>query len=133
VILGYTYEEAAKTVAQIISAVLLLVGFFIVFDPSLEASLIAVSTAVFGVIAVFGAKQATADDWSKAVQSLAASVIGVVGVFTTVDPTTAEKWGTIVALLIPPIWVWVKGNHPSVIGAPVDPVVDPALASRRVR
>ena len=128
-ILGYTYEEAAKTVAQLISAVLLLVGFFIVFDPSLEASLIAVSTAVIGVVAVFGAKNATVDDWSKAVNSLEVSLVGLVGVFTTVSPTTAEKWGTIVALLVPPIWVWFTKNHTA-----VDPVaVDPSLESRRVR
>jgi hypothetical protein len=128
-ILGYTYEEAAKTVAQLISAVLLLIGFFIVFDPGLEAALIACSTAVFGVIAVFGAKNATADDWSKAVQSLAASVIGVVGVFTTVNPSDTEKWLTIVALAIPPIWVWITKNHTA-----VEPIaVDPSLESRRVR
>jgi hypothetical protein len=128
-ILGYTYEEAAKTVAQLISAVLLLVGFFIVFDPGLEAALIAVSTAVFGVVAVFSTKNATADDWSKAVQSLAASVIGVVGVFTTVAPSDTEKWLTIIALAIPPIWVWVTKNH----AASIEPVVDDSLTSRRVR
>ncbi len=110
-ILGYTYDEAKKAVAQLISAILLLLGFFIVFDPGLEASLIAVSTAIFGVIAVFGAQNATEVDWSKAVQSLAASVIGVVGTFTTVDPSDTEKWLTIIALAVPPIWVWVTRNH----------------------
>lgn len=116
-ILGYTYDEAKKTVAQLISAVLLLVGFFIVFDPSLEASLIAVSTAVFGVVAVFGAKNATPDDWTKAVQSLGASVIGVVGVFTTVDPSTTEKWLSLAALAIPPIVVWFTRNRGAVVVA----------------
>jgi len=129
VILGYTYDEAKKTVAQLISAVLLLLGFFIVFDPGLEAALIACSTAVLGVAAVFGTKNATADDWSKAIQSLAASVIGVVGVFTTVNPGDTEKWLTIIALAIPPIWVWVTKNHT----VPIEPVVDDTLTSRRIR
>jgi len=109
-ILGYTYEEAAKTVAQLISAIVLLLAFFIVFDPAFEGAVIAVSTAIFGVVAVFGSKMATADDWTKAVQSLAASVIGVVGVFTTVNPGDTEKWLTILALAIPPIWVWFQRN-----------------------
>ena len=124
-IFGYTYEEAKKTVVQLISALVLLAGFFIVFDPAFEPAVIAVATAIFGVIAVVGAKNATADDWTKAVQSLATSVIGLVGVFTTVNPGDTAKWLTILAIATPPIWVWAPRNKP------IDPVVTDPLASRQ--
>lgn len=127
---GYSLEEAKKAAVQLVSAGVLLAGFFLVFDPSLGDSLIAFVVAIFGVIAVFGAKNATEDDWQKAVQSLTASVLGVVTVFETVDPSDAEKWLSIAALIVPPIFVYATRNKPVVIE---DPVVDEALAHRRLR
>lgn len=109
-IFGYTVEEAKKTVVQIVSALLLLVGFFIVFDPAFGPAVIACATAVVGVVAVFASSNATELDATKAVQSLITSLIGVVTVFTTVDPSRTEQWLTLAALLIPPIWVYWTRN-----------------------
>jgi len=113
-ILGYTIEEAQKAVVQIVSALLLLIGFWIVFDPSFGPAVLAVVTALFGVIQVFYSTNYTEDDVTKALQSLTASVIGVVTVFTTVDPSRTEQWLTLIALAVPPFLVWLRKNKPRV-------------------
>ena len=109
-ILGYTIDEAKKTAVQIVSALLLLVGFFLVFDPAFGPAVVAVVTALFGVIAVFYSSNATEEDATKAVQSFTASVIGVVTVFTTVDPSRTEQWLSLAVLAVPPIWVYYTKN-----------------------
>lgn len=111
-ILGYTVDEARKAVVQIVSALLLLAGFFIVFDPSFGPAVLAVVTALFGVIQVFYSTNVNELDVTKALQSLTASVIGVVTVFTTVDPSRTEQWLSLIALAVPPIWVYVTRNRP---------------------
>lgn len=110
--LNYSLSEVQKAVVQLITFLVLLATFFIVFDPALGPALIAVAVAVFGVIAVFASANATVADATKAVQSLAASVIAVVALFDTVPTSTGEKIASLIALAVPPILVFIRRNQP---------------------
>lgn len=109
---NYTLAELQKTVVQAISFLILLATFFIVFDPNLGPSLIAVAVALFGVVGVFASKNATADDAVKAVQSLAASIMAVIALFDTVPTSTTEKVVSLIALAVPPLLVFYRRNAP---------------------
>lgn len=122
--LNYSLAEMQKAVVQLITFLVLLATFFIVFDPALGPALIAVAVAVFGVIAVFSSPNVSESDATKAVQSLAASIIGVVGLFGTVPTTTGEKIASLVALAIPPILVFIRANQKKDPPAP-EPAPEP--------
>ena len=131
---NYSLEEVQKAVVQLITFLVLLATFFIVFDPALGPALIAVAVAVFGVITVFASPNVSESDATKAVQSLAASVIGVVGLFGTVPTSTGEKIASLIALAVPPILVFVRANRTPVTAPPAPPVEEhppPTTFSRR--
>jgi len=89
-IFGYTLDQAQKAVIAFVGFALLLVAYFVAFEPGTEAAVTAVIVYGFGVARVFMAKNHTVDDLQKAVEALATSVVGLVGLYVTVDPSVLE-------------------------------------------
>jgi hypothetical protein len=108
----YTLGQLKVAALQLVSIVVLLVGFFIVLDPGTSAAYQAVVTAVFSVIGVFAAKNPTADSVNKSLTSLLTSVVGVINLYGTVPTSTVEKIGMLIGALVPPILVLVNTNKP---------------------
>lgn len=110
---NYSLPQLKVAVLQLVSVVVLLLGFFIVLDPGTEAAYQAVVIAVFSVIGVFAAKNPTADSVNKSLTSLLTSVVGVINLYGTVPTSTVEKIGMLIGALVPPILVLVNTNAPS--------------------
>jgi hypothetical protein len=110
----FKYRPGQLKVAllQLVSVVVLMLGFFVVLDPGTEAAYQAVVIAVFSVIAVFAAKNPTPDAVNKSLMSLLSSVVGVINLYATVPTSTVEKIGILIAALVPWILVLVNKNAP---------------------
>ena len=106
----YTLEQMKVAVLQLVSIVVLLIGFFVVLDPGTTAAYQAVVTAVFSVIGVFAAKNPTPDSVNKSLTSLLTSVVAVINLYTTVPTSTVEKLGMLIAVLVPPLLVLLNTN-----------------------
>ena len=106
----YSLPELKVAALQLVSIIVLIIGFFIVLDPGTTAAYQAVVIAVFSVIAVFAAKNPTADSANKSLTSLLSSVVGVINLYTTVPTSTVEKIGMLIGALVPPILVLVNKN-----------------------
>ena len=110
---NYSLAELQKLVIQLISVAIALAVLFVALDPGLGPALAAVAAAVFGVIGVFASPNINATDATKAVTSLAGSVIAVVALLGgEVSTDTEEEIGTLVALAIPPLLVFLRPNQP---------------------
>lgn len=96
-IFGYTIPEAKKAIVSAIVLALIVVGYFVSFDPSLQTAVPLLGSAVVGIVGVFLTKNHTPDDLAKAVQALIASLGGVVSIFVTVNP---DLWQSITALVL---------------------------------
>lgn len=69
-----------------------------------------------GVVAVFGVKSATEDDWSKAIMQLVAGVIAVISFFHAVPADTGVQIGAAVYALVAAVFAVKKTpNHPSTV------------------
>jgi hypothetical protein len=106
----YTPAELKVAILQLVSVVVLLLGFFIVLDPDTEAAYQAVVIAVFSVIGVFTAHNPTPEAFNKSLTSLLSSVVGVINLYSTVSTSTVEKFEMLIAVLIPPFFVLVFNN-----------------------
>jgi hypothetical protein len=106
----YSLAQLKVAVLQLVSIVVLLIGFFVVLDPGTTAAYQAVVIAVFSVIGVFAAKNPTADSVNKSLTSLLTSVVGVINLYTTVPTSTVEKIGMLIGALVPPILVLFNSN-----------------------
>lgn len=96
-IFGYTLGQVRKMVIALVGTVLLLGGYFIVFEPGTRDAVIAIVIYGFGVVRVFLAKDVTVDEQQKAVEQLATSVIGLVGLYVTIQPSVLELVLAVVA------------------------------------
>jgi hypothetical protein len=110
--LNYSPAQLKVALLQLVSVVVLMLGFFIVLDPDTKAAYQAVVIAVFSVFAVFAAKNPTADSVNKSLSSLLSSVVAVVNLYATVPTSTVEKIGMLIGALVPPILVLVNKNAP---------------------
>jgi hypothetical protein len=108
--LKYTPGELKVAIMQLVAIVVLVVGFFVVLDPSTTAKYQAVVAAVFSVIGVFAAKNPTPDSVNKSLTSLLTSVIAVVNLYSTVPTSTVEKIEMLIAVLVPPALVLFNRN-----------------------
>lgn len=109
---NYTLAQLKVAALQLVSVVVLLIGFFIVLDPGTTAAYQAVVIAVFSVIGVFAAKNPTDDSVNKSLTSLMTSVVGVINLYATVPTSTVEKIGTLIGALVPPLLVLLNKNAP---------------------
>ena len=126
----YKLAEVRKFALAAVVSIITLVGYFIVFEPGFEAAAVAVVAALFNMIAVFADKNATVDDYSKGVDALLGSVLGLTALFTTVDPNTAETIFAIAAAIVNVVGVvYLRNRTP---GAPPD-VAPTTAAPRRAR
>lgn len=87
---GYSIDQVQKAVVAAVGAILLIVGFCVAFEPGTEAALTAIIVYGFGVARVAMAKNHTVDDLQKAVEQLATAIVGMVGLYFTVDPSVLE-------------------------------------------
>lgn len=83
-------------------------GFTITAD--FESKCIALIPLAAGVGAVFGIKNATADDWSKAIMQLVTGGIAVSQFFAQVPSDLGVKIGAVVYAGVTVVFVWVKAN-----------------------
>ena len=109
---GNTLAETQKAVLALLVSGLTLLGFFVVFDPGFNEAAVAVTVGAFNVLGVFLAKNHTPDDVQKSVSALAASTLGLVGFFVTVDANTTETVLGIVAALVNVYAVYRVRNEP---------------------
>jgi hypothetical protein len=73
---------------------------------------------VFAAIGVFADKNATPDDWSKAVTAAQGAALSVVGYFTVVPMGTVSKITVLTGAALMVYTVWRTGNDP--VPAPVE-------------
>lgn len=99
--LNYSLAQLKVAILQLVSIVVLTIGFFVILEPGTEAAYQAVVIAVFSVIGVFAAKNPTADSVNKSLTSLLTSVVGVVNLYGTVPTSTVEKIGLLIGALVP--------------------------------
>jgi uncharacterized membrane protein HdeD (DUF308 family) len=123
---NYSLAQLKVALLQLVSIVVLLIGFFVFLDPGTTASYQAVVIAVFSVIGVFAAKNPTSDSVNKSLTSLLTSVVGVINLYATVSPSTVEKIGMLIGVLVPPILVLVNRNAPTQATAAPTSVGHPA-------
>ena len=83
-------------------------GFTI--EADFEAKVITLIPLAAGVIAVFGAKNATPDDWSKAIMQLVTGAIAVAQFFTHIPSDLEVKIGAVVYAAVGAYFVWLKRN-----------------------
>jgi uncharacterized membrane protein HdeD (DUF308 family) len=110
---NYSLAQLKVALLQLVSIVVLLIGFFVFLDPGTTAAYQAVVIAVFSVIGVFAAKNPTSDSVNKSLTSLLTSVVGVINLYATVSPSTVEKIVMLIGVLVPPILVLVNRNAPT--------------------
>ena len=110
----YSRGQLKVAILQLVSIVVLVLGFFVVLDPTTEAKYQAVVIAVFSVIGVFAAKNPSADSVNKSLTSLLSSVVAVVNLYATVPTSLVEKLGMLIGVLVPPLLVLMNQNarHP---------------------
>lgn len=89
-IFGYTPAQIAKALTSGIFAVGAIVGLFVTVDPNLVQAITVLGLAVLSTVVVFGTKNHTVDDYSKAINQLEFAGIAVVGYFATVPQTTSS-------------------------------------------
>ena len=131
---NYSLAELQKLVVQLISVAMALAVLFVTLDPGLGPALAAVAAAVFGVIGVFAAPNINSTDATKAVTSLAGSVIAVVALLGgEVSTDTEEEIGTLVALAIPPLLVFLRRNEIPAHEVPVEEFPPPTTMDREGR
>jgi len=104
------YRKLAVSVVSFGAAA---VALFITTDPGLNAALVSLVGAGFGVVAVFAAKNHTPDDLSKAVAQLQGAALSVAGFFVTVPTTLPEKLAVLSAAAVSVIGVYWARNEPS--------------------
>jgi hypothetical protein len=110
---SYSLSEVQKAVVALVIAGVAIAGYFVAFDPGFQDAAVLVTVGVFNVIGVFAAKNHTADDVSKAVLALAASSLGLVAFFVTVNPNDTQTILGIVAAVVNAFGVWFVPNSPS--------------------
>jgi uncharacterized BrkB/YihY/UPF0761 family membrane protein len=108
----YSPGQLKVALLQLVSVVVLMLGFFIVLDPGTTAAYQAVVISVFSVIAVFAAKNPAPDAVNKSLMSLLSSVVGVINLYSTVPTSTVEKIGMLIGALVPWVLVLVNKNAP---------------------
>jgi hypothetical protein len=108
----YSLAQLKVAALQLVSIVVLLIGFFVTLKPGTTAAYQAVAIAVFSVIGVFAAKNATPDSVNKSLTSLVSSVVGVVNLYGTVPTSTVQKIEMLIAVLVPPMFVLFNTNAP---------------------
>lgn len=79
-------------------------------DANFEEKCLALIPLLVGVVAVLGVKNATANDWSKAIMQLVTGSIAVTQFFTNVPADTGVKIGAVVYAGVAAIFVWIKAN-----------------------
>jgi drug/metabolite transporter (DMT)-like permease len=108
----YNPAQLKVAILQLVSIVVLVLGFFVVLDPTTEAKYQAVVIAIFSVVGVFAAKNPSADSVNKSLTSLLSSIVGVVNLYATVPTSTVEKLGMLIGVLVPPFLVLINQNAP---------------------
>lgn len=106
----YSLAQVQKALVALVVAGVAIAGYFVVFDPGFQQAATLVVTQVFAVIAVFATTNHTAADVQKAVMALLGGVLGLVALFTTVDPNTAETVGGIVLAVLQVYGVFKTSN-----------------------
>lgn len=115
---GYSVANVMKAVVALVLllgqvAVLVVSGY----DPSFTDVVVVLVGNLFGAVAVFGSKNATRDDLTKASMAMLGSAVSVVGFFTVVDPNTVEQLTVLIGQLL---GVYLVFRVPNAGISPVD-------------
>lgn len=91
-------------------------GFTI--EANFEEKVIALIPLAAGVVAVLGVKNATADDWSKAIMQFVTGALSVAQFFAQIPSDLGVKIGAAVYAGVGAIFVFIKSNdEPAINGA----------------
>jgi hypothetical protein len=121
--MNYSLGQVRKFVVALVWLGLAALAFFVIFpDPiggvDFQSAVVALTGAVFAAIGVFADKNATPDDWSKAVTAAQGAALSVVGYFTVVPMGTVSKITVLTGAALMVYTVWRTGNDP--VPAPVE-------------
>jgi len=108
--LNYSLGEMKKTIVSLIFLVAAVVGLFVAMDPNFVQACVSLVGAIFAVLGVFSAKNHNVEDLQKALEQLKGTALVVVGYFTVVPTTTAERITAIVGGLVSVIAVYWASN-----------------------
>lgn len=114
------YSKALTSLAVFaFAAIALFFGgdiFGFTVEANFEEKVIALIPLLAGVVAVLGVKNATADDWSKAIMQLVTGMIAVGQFFENIPADVGVKIGAFVYAGVAAFFVWRKSNEPGVTG-----------------
>jgi hypothetical protein len=110
----YSRGEMRKAIVSLIFLVAAVVGLFVAVEPGFVEACVALVGPVFAVIGVFGAEHHTAKDLQKALEQFKGAALTVVGYFTVVPTSTAERITTLIGVVASVFAVyWTSNDNPS--------------------
>ncbi|MGH2975363.1 MAG: hypothetical protein ACRDLL_10935 [Solirubrobacterales bacterium] len=131
---SYSLGELKKAIVSLVFLGAAVVGLFVAMDPNFVQACVSLVGAVFAVIGVFSARNHNVEDLQKALEQLKGTALVVVGYFTVVPTTTAERITAIVGGIVSVIAVYWTSNQGENEGegeeAPA-PAAVPAAANQR--
>jgi hypothetical protein len=112
--LNYSLGEMKKAVVSLVFLIAAAVGLFVSVDPGFVEACVALVGPVFAVIGVFAADHHSAQDLQKALEQLKGGALAVVGYFTVVPTSTAERITTLVGVVVSVFAIyWAENDNPS--------------------
>jgi drug/metabolite transporter superfamily protein YnfA len=112
--LNYSVDELRKAAVSLVFLVAALVGLFVATDPDFVQACATLVGSVFAVVGVFAAKNHTKDDLQKALEQFKGAALTIVGFFTIVPTTTAERATALVGAIASVVAVyWTVNKKPS--------------------
>jgi drug/metabolite transporter superfamily protein YnfA len=106
----YSLGEMKKTIVSLIFLGAAVAGLFVAMDPNFVQACVSLVGAIFAVIGVFSAKNHDVEDLQKALEQLKGAALVVVGYFTVVPTTTAERITALVGGVVSVIAVYWTSN-----------------------
>jgi hypothetical protein len=101
-----------KAVMAAVVSVFAVLAYAVVFDPALQEVIIATIGGAFNVGIVFYTKNHSPQDVEKAASALAASFIGLLAFFMTVDPSVGAIVAAVITGAANVYGVWKIPNEP---------------------
>lgn len=112
--LKYSPGQARKAIVSLIFLIAAVVGLFVTVDPGFVEACVALVGPVFAVVGVFAAENHSPKDLQKALEQLKGAALAVVGYFTVVPTSTAERITTLIGVVVSVLAVyWTSNDDPS--------------------
>jgi hypothetical protein len=107
----YKAAETRKLIVSLFFTIGAVVGLLVASDPGFPEACAALAGSVFAVFGVFAAKNHTPDDLQKALEQFKGAALTIVGYFTVVPTTTAERATAIIGAIVSVYAVYRMSNE----------------------